>query len=241
MIPDSWDIELREGALRMAQHLLETGCVRYDPACPCRHHSGLASPVHVEGRRLLSYPDIREDVLRLSLRMIEQEIGMDKVDAIAAGEGAGVPFATLVADRMGAPLVFVRKDPPESNSYKHWIEGRVERGWNVLLVEQLATDGHRKARFAEPLAEAGCEVRDVFVLFQYGIFDTIHENLAPLGITMHALSTWWDILEAANRGHYLDEQAQAEIYAFLHDPKRWTAEHQEAGRREQTRTVRKRA
>ncbi len=228
MIPDAWDIELREGACTVARHLIETGCVRYDPHHLCRHGSGLVSPIHLEGRRLLSYPLARNEILDFAVRMIEQEIGGRELDAVAAGEGAGVPWATLIADRLDLPFVFVRKEAPEGQQeYKHRIEGRVEPGWRILLVEQLAADGHRKARFAQPLKEAGCDVRDVFVLFQYGIFDEIHEHLAPLGITMHALATWWDVLEVANRGHYLDGEAQGEIHAFLHDPKRWTAEHQE--------------
>ncbi|WP_448206416.1 orotate phosphoribosyltransferase [Azospirillum sp. sgz302134] len=226
MIPDAWDIELRERALGVARHLIETGCVRYDPDHLCRHGSGLVSPIHLEGRRLLSYPTARNDIVDFAVRMIEQEVGAGELDAIAAGEGAGVPWATLIADRLDLPFVFVRKEAPEGQQeYKHRIEGRVEPGWRVLLVEQLATDGHRKTRFALPLKEAGCDLRDLFVLFQYGIFDEIHEHLAPLGITMHALATWWDVLEVVNQGHYLDGQAQGEIHAFLHDPKRWTAEH----------------
>lgn len=226
MIPDAWDIELRESALNLARLLIETGSVRYDPDHPCCHGSGLVSPIHVEGRRLLSFPDAREQVLKYAVRMVEQEIGVRELDAIAAGEGAGVPWAALIADRLGLPFIFVRKETPEEQGYKHRIEGQLERGWRVMLVEQLATDGHRKTRFAIPLKEAGCDVRDLFVLFQYGIFDEIHEHLAPLGITMHALATWWDVLEVANRGHYLNGEAQGEIHAFLQDPKRWTAEHQ---------------
>lgn len=232
MIPDAWDIELREGALRVARHLIETGCVRYDTEHPCRHGSGLISPVHVEGRRLLSFPTVRTEILDFAMRMIDQEIGAGELDAVAAGEGAGVPWATLIADRLDLPFVFVRKETPEGGQeLKHRIEGVVQPGWRVLLVEQLATDGHRKTRFALPLQQAGCDVRDLFVLFQYGIYDAIQEHLAPLGMTMHALATWWDVLEVVDRGHYLDGEAQGEIHAFLHDPKRWTAAHREGKER----------
>ncbi|WP_029009178.1 orotate phosphoribosyltransferase [Azospirillum halopraeferens] len=222
MIPDAWDIELRQGALDTARLLLETGCIRYDPDHPCRHASGLVSPMHVDTRPLLGDVAARRRVLDFAVRMIGQEIGDGAPDAIAAAEGAGVAFATLLADRLDRPLVFVRKDAPDAKPFKHRIEGRVEPGARVLLVEQLATDGHRKARFAEPLRAAGCDVRDVFVLFRYGIFDRIHENLAPLGLTVHALADWWDVLEAAERGGYLDAGALAEIRAYLHDPEHWT-------------------
>lgn len=229
MIPVGWDIESQENALAMARHLLDTGAVRYDPHHPCVHGSGLVSPIHLEGRRLLSYPQIRDQVLQLSLRMIDREIGADAIDAIAAGEGAGVPWAALIADRLGLPFIFVRKETPGASDYKHRIEGRVEPGWRVLLVEQLAADGHRKVRFARPLQEAGCRLEHIFVLFQYGIFDEIQQHLAPLGITMHALATWWDVLEVVNRGHYLDGEAEGEIHAFLHNPRRWQAEEETDG------------
>lgn len=222
MIPDSWDIELRQNAQTLARLLLQTGAVRYDPECPARHGSGLVSPMHVEGRLLLAYPSARRATVELSLRMIDQEIGMGEIDAIAAFEGASVPFATLIAQRLSLPLVFVRKENPSGCSYKDAIEGPIAPGMRVLPVDQLITDGHRKPRFIQPLKQAGCRVDDVFVLFQYGIFDVIHENLARLGVTVHALCTWWDLLEAADADHYLDERARAEIHAFLNNPSRWT-------------------
>lgn len=225
MIPDAWDLESREGAQRLARYLLETGSVRFDPRTPFRHKSGMVSPVHFEGRRLLSYPAIRRDVTELAVRMIRYEIGRG-IEVIAAAEGAGVPFATLIADRLGLPLVFVRKGAPEDCPQKARIEGELPQGARVLLVEQIATDGHRKIRFVEPLREAGCDLRDIFVLFQYGIFDSLQENLAPQGITLHALATWWDLLEVARRGDYLDERALREIQAYLNHPQRWCETHQ---------------
>ncbi|HYG90474.1 MAG TPA: orotate phosphoribosyltransferase [Azospirillum sp.] len=224
MIPDSWDLESREGAARIARDMLETGAVRFDPKHPFRYTDDLVSPVRLDVRHLLSYPKIRKEVVCFACEMINREIGekertgRQELDAIAAGEGAGVPFATLIADKLNLPLVIVRKDAPE-------IVGDVRPGWRVLLVEQLATDGHRKARFIEPLRTAGCEVNDVFVLFQYGIFDSIHEHLTRLGVTMHAACTWWDLLEVANRGSYLPEEALGEIQGYLHDPRRWCAQH----------------
>ncbi|WP_448192458.1 orotate phosphoribosyltransferase [Azospirillum sp. sgz301742] len=231
MIPDAWDIESREGAQRLARHLLETGAVHFDPKHPFRYTDDLVSPVRLDARHLLSYPKIRKEVICFACEMINREIGENErtgcqeLDAIAAGEGAGVPFATLIAEKLNLPLIIVRKETTEGAAHKDRIIGNVEAGWRVLLVEQLATDGHRKVRFIEPLRKAGCDVRDVFVLFQYGIFDSIHEHLSGLGITMHAACTWWDLLEVANRGNFLPEEALGEIHAYLHDPRRWCATH----------------
>jgi len=231
MIPDSWDLESREGAARLARNMLETGAVRFDPKHPFRYTDDLVSPVRLDVRHLLSYPKIRKEVVCFACEMINREIGENErtgcqeLDAVAAGEGAGVPFATLIAERLNLPLVIVRKDVPEDTPAADRIIGDVQPGWRVLLVEQLATDGHRKVRFIEPLRKAGCDVRDVFVLFQYGIFNSIHEHLSKLGITMHAACTWWDLLEVANRGSYLPEEGLGEIQAYLHDPQRWCAQH----------------
>lgn len=231
MIPDAWDIELREGALTTARLLLETGAVRFDAEHPftCTS-SGLVSPIHVNTRRILSDAEARTTILTLAVRMVRQETEVRTLDAIAAGQGVGEPWAALIADRLNLPLIHVRKERPE-DPHKHWVEGHVEPGWNVLLVDQLATDGNRKGRLAKPLRQAACEVHDAFVIFQYGCFDAIHESLAPLGITLHALATWWDLLELAGTGHSLPGPMLEEIHAFLHDPVRWSAEHQKAGRR----------
>ncbi|HYD32711.1 MAG TPA: orotate phosphoribosyltransferase, partial [Azospirillaceae bacterium] len=203
MIPDAWDIELREGALTTARLLLDTGAVTFDAEHPftCTS-SGLVSPIHVDTRRLLSDPEARSTVLTLAVRMIRQETDTGALDAVAAGQGVGEVWAALIADRLNLPLLHVRRDPPD-DPHKHPVEGHVEPGWRVLLVDQLATDGCRKAGLAKPLRRAGCEVYDGFVIFQYGCFDTIHESLAPLGITLHALATWWDLLELAGQGHCL--------------------------------------
>lgn len=221
MVPDSWDIELREAAFATCRALLRVGAITFDEAHPFTVGTGLVSPIHINCRRVLSFPHERSLIVELAVRMIEHEIGEGVIEAIAAGEGAGLPFATLIAYRMNLPMVYVRKDPP-SDPHKRRIEGAVRPGQRVLLVEQLATDGHRKARFAQPLREVGARLEDAFVLFQYGIFDTIHENLAPLGITLHALASWWDLYEVAQREHTLDERILSELHAFLHDPVRWS-------------------
>lgn len=223
MIPDSWDIELKQNAQRLARMLLEVRAVRFDADRPARHGSGVVSPIHVEGRLLLSYPRFRAEVIDLSLRMIECEIGRETIDAIAAYEGAGVPFATLIAERLRLPLLFVRKES-SGRSYKDRVEGPLLEGMRILPVDQLATDGRRKPALIDPLRRGGGRIDRLFVLFQYGVFDVIHENLSRLDVTLHALCTWWDLLDAAEADHALDRRTCSEIRAFLADPGRWSEE-----------------
>ncbi|MFC7332677.1 orotate phosphoribosyltransferase [Rhodocista pekingensis] len=221
MVPDYADMELRKEAMATARLLLDCGAVRFDTGTTFRIGDGVESPLHVDARRVLAWPGPRNRLIDLAVEAIERDVGGDGLDAIAAcTEGQGVPFATLIADRLDLPLLFVRRGPSD-DPHKSVVESRVEPGWRVMLVEQLATDGHRKARLIAPLQEAGANVQELFVLFQYGVFDRIHENLSPLGVRLHALATWWDLLEVAREGAYLPQDALDEIDRFLKNPDRW--------------------
>ncbi|WP_119679646.1 orotate phosphoribosyltransferase [Indioceanicola profundi] len=224
MVPDYADMELRQEARATARLLLEAGCVRYDPELPFRLAQGFESPLHVDARLVLSRPAARDELLRLALEMIKRDIGTEGLDAIACRtEGQGVPFATLIADRLCLPLVFVRRSC-EDNPHKNSVEGHVEPGWRIMLVEQLVADGARKEALIRPLQDAGATVPELFTLFQYGVFDTIHERLSAMGVRLHALVTWWDLLEAAGETGRLPPEAQEEIRRFLDQPGRWTAQ-----------------
>lgn len=221
MIPSYADLENRRNALATAEMLLDSGCVRFDTTTPFAAASGLESPLHVDIRRLLGYPDRRQRLLRLALDEIETEIQPRSLDAIACPtEGPGVAIATLLADRLCLPLLFVRRCP-SCDPHKHDVEGRLDPGWRVLLVEQLATDGQRKAALVNTLNAAGAVVTDLFVVFQYGVYDAIHEHLAPLGVRTHALASWWDILEVVAANPQLPPEALGSIRTFLHDPSSW--------------------
>lgn len=233
MIPDYADIEQRRGALETARMLLDSGAVSYDLDEPFQVGNTLASPLHVDARLVLGWPERRRRLVDMAVETLRRDIDKegvrtDDLDALACPtDGQGVPFAALIAERLGLPLLFVRRTHSD-NPHKRDVEGRIEPGWRVLLVEQLATDGARKAGLIRTLQAAGATVTDVLVIFQYGIFDAIHENLSPLGVRMHALATWWDIQEEARNGHDLPPAALDEIDGFLKDPCHWHPKHRPA-------------
>jgi orotate phosphoribosyltransferase len=115
------------------------------------------------------------------------------------------------------------------------IEGDLAPGKRVLLVEDLATDGGSKLVFIDALKKAEAKVTDCFVIFHYGIFPQSVEMLAAAGVKLHALATWWDALEAAEKHKYFDEAGLRETKAFLQSPEQWSAAH---GGRNTARTLR---
>jgi len=105
------------------------------------------------------------------------------------------------------------------------IEGEVVEGAKTLLVEDLATDGRSKINFCSALRDAGAVVDHCFVLFYYDIFPDSDDLLKENGLTMHALTTWWDVLEVAKEMGTFDPATLKEVESFLHEPATWSSAH----------------
>ena len=93
------------------------------------------------------------------------------------------------------------------------------------LLLGLATDGRSKVNFAEALRTAGADVQHCFVLFYYDIFPKSRELMTEIGINLHYLTTWWDVLAVAKESGHFDAKILAEVESFLNDPATWSAKH----------------
>jgi orotate phosphoribosyltransferase len=216
-----WD---RDAALTAARILLEIKAVNFRPEEPYTFTSGWKSPVYIDCRRIIYFPRARAKICDLAVEKIDRHVGYEQIDAVAGGETAGIPFAAWIADRMAAPMAYVRKKP-KGFGQNALIEGDVPEGKRTLLVEDLTTDGQSKIRFATALREAGAIVNHTFVVFFYGVFPGAFETLSGMGITLHHLCTWWDVLEACKDRPYFSDAALSEVRRFLENPVAWSAAH----------------
>jgi orotate phosphoribosyltransferase len=155
---------------------------------------------------------------------VEREIGFEQFDAVAGGETAGIPFAAWMADRLMLPMQYVRKKP-KGFGRNAQIEGHLEEGDRVLLVEDMTSDGRSKINFCKALRAAGATVDHVFVFFFYDIFPDSKKILGDLGVTLHALATWWDVLEVAKKSGKFDKDKLKEVEKFMKDPAAWSKAH----------------
>jgi len=155
---------------------------------------------------------------------IDRDIGREKIDAVAGGETAGIPFAAWVADRLHLPMQYVRKKA-KGFGRNAQIEGQLIPGQRVLLVEDLATDGRSKVNFVKALREAGGQCEHCIVLFFYDIYPEGRKILSGLGVTLHYLTTWWDVLAVAKASGKFDAGLLAEVEKFMHDPAGWSKAH----------------
>ena len=212
----------QQTAQRAAEILLDIEAVNFRPDDPYTFTSGRKSPSYIDCRRIISFPHARRELTRLAVELIERDIGDGEIDVVAGGETAGIPFAAWIAAKMNLPMVYVRKEP-KGFARMAQIEGDLAEGARVLLVEDLTTDGGSKVRFIEALRKAGANVAHTYVVFHYGIFAESLTTMAELGVKLHALATWWDVLDVARaRGLYTPDQLDT-VEAYLDDPDGWSA------------------
>ena len=204
--------------------LLEVEAVRFMTDKPFIFTSGWASPVYTDCRRLISFPRVRATLIDFATATLMRDVGFEQFDAIAGGETAGIPFAAWMADRFGLPMLYVRKKP-KGFGRNAQIEGNVVEGQRVLLVEDMTTDGRSKVNFCNALRQAGTRVEHCLVFFFYDIFPEGRRILADLGVTLHSLATWWDVLAVARASGRFDAEKLTEVEKFMHDPGGWSKAH----------------
>ncbi len=207
-----------------AKMLLEIQAVHFRADEPFMLTSGLASPVYIDCRKLISYPRIRNTLMDFASSVILQDIGFEQIDSVTGGETAGIPFAAWIADKLDLPMHYVRKKP-KGFGRDAQIEGSSIDGKRVLLVEDLTTDGGSKIKFCEAIRKAGGEINHTIVLFYYDIFSEVHDNLAEVDLKLHYLATWRDVLAVSRKHGYFDDETHAQVEAFLNDPLVWSGAH----------------
>ena len=207
-----------------ARMYLDTGAVRFMEDKPFIFTSGWASPVYNDSRWLISFPDVRSTLMDFAVATIDRDIGRAEIDAVAGGETAGIPFAAWVADRLHLPMQYVRKKAKGFGRGAQ-IEGQLIPGQRVLLVEDLATDGRSKVNFVKALRDADGQCAHCFVLFFYDIYPEGGKILGDLGVTLHALTTWRDVLRVAKASNKFDPKMLGEVEKFINDPAGWSKAH----------------
>lgn len=219
MIPSSYP-DPSEIARLTARMLLEIKAVHFNAAEPFTLASGLPSPTYIDCRKLISYPRIRSTLMDFLTVTVMRNAGFEAFDNIAGGETAGIPFAAMVAERMGLPMTYVRKKPKGYGKGAR-IEGDMHDGQRVLLVEDLTTDGGSKLSFVDAIRDTGATCGHTAVIFYYGIFPETEKTLGDHGVALHSLCTWWDVLAEARVEGAFDAATLTEVEAFLNDPRAW--------------------
>ena len=150
----------------MANALYEIDAIQIRPDRSFVWTSGIHSPIYCDNRLTMSYPDVRKQIVNQFAEIIDQL--EEKPDVIAGCATAGIPHAAWLADHLNLPMVYVRSKP-KGHGKQNQIEGKVEQGDKVIVIEDLISTGGSSIESALVLQEAGAEVLSVLAIFSYGL------------------------------------------------------------------------
>ncbi|MCK0470695.1 orotate phosphoribosyltransferase [Halalkalibacter sp. APA_J-10(15)] len=198
----------------IAKHLLTIEAVHLQPNEPFTWTSGIKSPIYCDNRLTLSFPSVRKDIIKGFVELYNEHI--KKADVIAGTATAGIPHAALLADALELPMAYVRGSA-KGHGKQNQIEGKVERGQKVVLVEDLISTGGSVVKAAEALREAGAEVVAVVAIFTYE-FQKAEVTMQNANIPTYILTNYSTLVEVASQNGYIKQADVAKLNKWRNDP-----------------------
>lgn len=198
----------------IAKHLLEIEAVFLRPSDPFTWASGIKSPIYCDNRLILSYPEVRRVVENALAENIKKYY--PECQAVFGTSTAGIAHAAYVSEILNLPMGYVRakaKDHGRTNT----IEGRLEPGWKVVVVEDLISTGGSVIDVVENLREAGAEVLGIASIFTYGLQKGL-DRLAEANVKNISLSNFDALTETAVEMGIVKPEEVAKLFAFRANP-----------------------
>ncbi len=199
---------------KIAKDLLKIGAVFLRPDEPFTWASGIKSPIYCDNRLTLSAPKVRTDVEEGLKETIEKFY--PDVEVLMGTSTAGIAHAAITAHLMGLPMGYVRggaKDHGRGNQ----IEGKLEKGQKVVVVEDLISTGGSVLEVVQVLRDAGAEVLGVASIFTYGMQKGL-DRLAEAKVENHSLSNFDVLCEVAAKEGYIKEEDVERLKQFRANP-----------------------
>lgn len=201
----------------MAEFLLEIKAVILNAAEPFTWASGIKSPIYCDNRKTLSHPKVRNFIKTSFSDLIDDEFG--DTDVIAGVATAGIPHGALVADVLNLPFVYVR-DKPKGHGLENQIEGKLEPGQRVFVIEDLISTGGSSLKAVEALRSAGAEVVGLGAIFTYG-FPQAQEAFDKANCKAVTLTNYDTLLDIALRNNYIKQEELDTLKAWKENPQPW--------------------
>ncbi len=202
----------------IAEKLLEINAVALRPNDPFTWTSGLRSPIYCDNRLTLSYPSVRRKIAAGLRELIVEHL--PQAEVVAGTATAGIPHAAWVSDLLDLPMVYVRSKA-KGHGKGNQIEGKVEAGQKVVVVEDLISTGGSVITAVEALREAGCEVLGAVSIFTYGLAKG-KELLDQAGIRTASLTDFPALVEKAVEMGYVTEEDRTSLQEWSTDPGSWS-------------------
>ena len=207
----------KDTAKKTAEFLLQIKAIKLSPSEPFQWASGWKSPIYCDNRITLSFPTVRNFLKVEIAKLVEQKHG--KPDVIAGVATGAIAIGVLVAQELGVPFVYIR---PEAKKHgrKNQIEGHIEKGQNVVIIEDLISTGKSSLQAAEALKEVDATIKGMVAIFTYG-FSIAENNFKERNIELTALSNYEYLLEQALDSKYISEKELYTLQNWRSNPSEW--------------------
>ena len=196
-----------------ASILLKKKCIEFSFKKKFQLTSGRKSIVYCDCRKIISYTNERDKLISFALKKIKLDKTLNTLTNVAGGESAGIPYASLLAQKLKLPLSYIRKERKKFGKQSQ-IEGNIKHNDKVLLVEDLITDGSSKYNFIEAVEEVGGRIKAIFVIFNYGINKEFLEYNGKK-IKIISLAKWEDVLNILKLENIFPQKDISSIVNFL--------------------------
>lgn len=205
----------------IARILLEKQAVIINPTKPFTYTSGIKSPIYCDNRALLSFPDARDKIIDAMLHIIAQEV--QNFDIIAGVATAGIPWASIIADRLEKPLIYIRAKPKEHGK-ENLIEGKLEKGQRVLIIEDLVSTGGSSLKAVEAVKQTGARAEHCIAVFSYEM-KKAEKGFADAQCHLHTTTEFSQLVKEATIMKRISEQEESIVLEWNQDPENWGKKH----------------
>ena len=201
----------------LALKLMEIEAVMLRSGSPFVWASGWYSPIYCDNRRILSFPEIRAKVAEWMSDIIRTKY--PETEIVAGVATGAIAHGVLVADKLEKPFIYVRPKPKDHGTGSQ-IEGILDKGKKVVVVEDLISTGMSSLAAVSTLKEGGADVLGMTAIFTYG-FDLAIRNFQEAGVALDTLSNYSALLEAAREIGYIKENEYDVLRQWRLSPHTW--------------------
>ncbi len=211
-----------DSALKVAEFLLQAKAIKLSPTKPFTWASGLKSPIYCDNRITLSFPHIRTYIRQQFVKLIEEKYG--KPDAIVGVATGGIAQGVLVAQEMGLPFAYVRPEQ-KSHGLQNQIEGLLEEGQSVVVIEDLVSTGKSSLNSVAALRNKKCKVNGMVSIFTYQ-FAEAARAFASSKVQFYSLTNYDTLIKQALEESYVSKKDIDSLKKWRENPKDWSDKNQ---------------
>ncbi len=206
-----------ESGLKVAEFLLQIKAIELSPDAPFSWASGWKSPIYCDNRKSLSFPKVRTYIRQEFSNIILDQYG--KPDVIVGVATGGIAIGALVAQDLGLPFAYVRSSA-KGHGLQNMIEGVIEEGQSVVVVEDLVSTGKSSLTAVEALRSAGAVVKGMVAIFTYG-FDVAREQFTSAGVPLTVLTDYETLMKQALKSGYVTDKQIELLRSWRDNPSAW--------------------